>query len=145
MRPRLSIFVLCMLSMLTLGGCAAINAYTQSPAAVPLEQAAVAVAVASVVKGDAVKAARIVSIAKAVLAADTGVSVALPDVEKLINNKVLALNLPAADQILAGILTAAVTEAIQAQISIATQGAISSSTQLAVATVCKWVITDAGG
>jgi len=145
MRNARSIFALCMLSMLTLDGCAAINAYTQSPAAVPLEQAAVAAAVASVVKGDAVKAARIVSIAKAVLAADTGVSVALPDVEKLINNKVLALNLPAADQILAGILTAAVTEAIQAQISIATQGAISSSTQLAIATVCKWVITDAGG
>lgn len=147
---RLSIMPLILVALVVLGlsglgGCTAVNSFTQAPANIPVERIAVAAAVATVVGADQAKAAHVISIAKAVLAADTGAAVALSDVELLVNARVAALGLPPVDAALAAVLMAAVSQAIQNQINISTQGVVSPQTQLAIATVCKWVIADAGG
>jgi hypothetical protein len=138
-------------SFVALTACAGLSSFL-SPAAQPLEQAAVGAAVFAAVSADkatttvqAARAARINQIAKSILALDTGSSMALTDVEIIVNSKVAALNLPAADQLLAQLLTASLGEAIQAQLALTSKGAVSPQTQVAIASVMNWIITDTGG
>jgi hypothetical protein len=123
-----------------------------APSALPLEQAAVGAAVftaetanhASPVEQVA-RAVAINKIAKQILAVDQNSSMALTDVELIVNAKVQALNLPAPDMLVAALLTASLGQAVQAQLAVTTKGAISPQTQVAVATVCNWIIADTGG
>lgn len=138
-------------ALVMLTACAGLSSFL-SPAAQPLEQAAVGAAVFAAVSADkatpavqAQRAATINKIAKEVLSLDTGTSMALTDVEIIVNAKVAALNLPAAEQLLASLLTAALGQAIQAQLAVTTKGAISPTTQIAIATVAGWIIVDTGG
>jgi len=131
----------CLALTVALAGCAIL----QSAPAVPVEQAAVAAAVVTVEVKDPAAGPKIVSIAKAVLAADTGASVALSDISTLVNTEIAKLNLPPADQVLADALVAALEQQITAIVSAKTGTVVSPSTQLAIATVCNWVIADAGG
>lgn len=143
---RLSLLILLVIlvaGLLSLSACENLSALV-APAAQPLEQAAVAAAVEATVKGDPVKAARVVAIAREVLVLDSGTSAALADIEIIVNAKVAALSLPPADQLLAAVLVAALGQAVQQQLAITTKGAVSPQTQIAIASVCKWVIVDAG-
>ncbi len=134
-----------------LTACASLSSLL-SPAAAPLEQAAIGAAVFASVSADkassavqAQRAAKINQIAKEVLALDTNTSMALVDVEVIVNSKIAALNLPAQDLLLAQILTASLGQAIQAQLALTSKGAVSPQTQVAIATVCGWIIADTGG
>ena len=132
-------------------GCA----YTSqliAPSSLPLEQAAIGAAVFTAVsanKADAAtqtaRAAKINAIAKQILAADSGVNMALSDVEIIVNARIQQLNLPPADAIVADMLVQALGQALQQQLALSTKGAISPTTQLAVAQVCNWIIADTGG
>lgn len=123
-----------------------------APSALPLEQAAVGAAVytaetanhASAVEQIA-RAVAINKIAKQVLSIDQNSSMALVDIELIVNAKVQALNLPPPDMLVAALLTAALGQAVQAQLAVTTKGAISPQTQVAVAAVCGWIIADTGG
>jgi hypothetical protein len=123
-----------------------------APASMPLEQAAVAAAVVTTITANhadaaeqKARAARIVTIAREVLTLDTGASMALADVEIIVNSKVAQLNLPPADALLADMLVAMLGAEMQRQLALSTTGAVSPTTQVAIAAVCRWVIVDAGG
>lgn len=139
------------LALVALTACAGLSNLL-APSAMPLEQAAVGAAVftaetanhATVVEQTA-RAVTINKIAKEVLAVDTNSSMALADVEIIVNAKIATLNLPAADMLVAALLTNALGQAVQAQLAVTTKGAISPQTQVAVATVCGWIIADTGG
>lgn len=134
-----------------MGGCAFTSALI-APAAMPLEQAAIGAAVFTAETANkataatqAARAATINKVAKQILAVDQNTSMALTDVELIVNAKVQALGLPAADLLVANLLTAALGQALQAQLAVTTKGAISPQTQVAVAAVCNWIIADTGG
>lgn len=134
-----------------LSGCGNLSAFL-APSAMPLEQAAVGAAIFSAESANKAtpaeqiaRAGTINRIAKEILATDTGTSAALADVEVIVNAKVQALNLPAADALVADLLVKALGDTVQAQLSITTKGAVSPQTQVAIATVCGWIITDTGG
>ena len=136
---------------LSVTGCAALSTLS-APQYLPLEQAAVAAAVYTAETANhadaatqTARAAKINAIAKQILAVDQGTSAALADIELIANAKVAALNLPPADLLVAQLLVASLGQAIQAQLAVTTQGAISPQTQVAIADVCKWIITDTGG
>lgn len=153
MRSFKSLLILPSLLLLaaSLSGCGSLSALI-APSAQPLEQAAVGAAVftaetanhadAATVKS---RAATINKIAKDVLSLDTGTSMALADVEVIVNSKVAQLNLPPADVLVAQLLTATLGQALQAQLAITTKGTVSPQTQVAIATVCGWIVTDTGG
>ena len=137
---------LCMLS-----ACAGLSSLL-APSALPLEQAAVGAAVFTAETANhaspaeqVARAQTINKIAKAILALDTNSSMALADVELIVNAKVAALNLPPADLLVAQLLVASLGQAVQAQLVVTTKGAISPQTQVAVATVASWIIADTGG
>ena len=90
------------------------------------------------------RAVKINTIAKQVLAIDQNTSMALVDVEAIVDAKIATLNLPAPDLIVANMLTAALGQALSAQLALTTKGAISPQTQIAIADVCNWIITDTG-
>ena len=134
-----------------LAGCVPLSELT-APASMPLEQAAVAAAVMTTITANhalpdeqKTRAAKIVTIAREVLTLDTGASMALADVEVIVNSKVAQLNLPPADALLADMLVAALGAQMQRQLALTTSGAVSPTTQVAIAAVCRWVIVDAGG
>jgi hypothetical protein len=134
-----------------LSACAGLATFV-SPAAMPLEQAAVGAAVFTTISANkaspavqAERAQRINAIAKQVLALDKNSSMAIVDVEIIVNSKIASLNLPPADLLLAQLLTASLGQALQAQLAVTTKGAISPQTQVAIADVCSWVIADTGG
>lgn len=135
----------------TLTACAGLSNLL-APSAMPLEQAAVGAAVYTAETANkatpaeqVARAATINKIAKAVLAADTNTSMALADVELIVNAKVSALGLAPADMLVAQLLTASLGQAIQAQLAVTTKGAVSPQTQVAIADVCNWIIADTGG
>ena len=140
-----------LLILTTISGCAATSQLI-APSSLPLEQAAIGAAVFTAVsanKADAAtqtaRAAKINAIAKQILAADSGVNMALSDVEIIVNARIQQLNLPPADAIVADMLVQALGQALQQQLALSTKGAISPTTQLAVAQVCNWIIADTGG
>jgi hypothetical protein len=123
-----------------------------APSAMPLQQAAVGAAVFTAETANhatpaeqVARAVTINKIAKAILAVDQNSNMALADVEVIVNAKVQALNLPAADLLVAELLTNALGQAVQAQLAVTTKGAVSPQTQVAIATVCNWIIVDTGG
>ena len=143
--------VLVVVVALSMGACSSLATLVQ-PSAMPLEQAAVGAAVFAAESADkatpavqAQRAARINAIAKQILALDSQSSMALTDVELIVNAKIAALGLPAQDALLASILTASLGQAIQAQLAVTSKGAISPTTQIAIADICNWVIADTGG
>lgn len=145
-----ALLVICSLAYL-MTGCAGL-ATLVSPAAMPMEQAAVGAAVYTAETANHVspaeqvaRAVKINQIAKEILAVDQSASMALADVEIIVNAKIQALNLPPPDMLVASLLTAALGQALQAQLAVTTKGAISPQTQIAVATVCSWIIADTGG
>lgn len=151
MKNRYSTFVLLGLCLLALDGCAGLSILL-APSSLPLEQAAVAAAVFSAETANHADAAtqharavRINAIAKQVLALDQGANMALVDIEIIVNAKIQALNLPAPDLLVADLLINALGQAIQGQLSLTTKGAISPQTQVAIAGLCNWIITDTGG
>jgi hypothetical protein len=119
-------------------GCATIEKIV-TPAAQPFIQAAVDAAVASAVQ-KGVPALEIKSIAAQVLAVDTGSSVALSEVESIINGKLVGLNLSPADLAAAEILTATMEAVIETQLTGATAISVSAQTQVAVAELMNDII-----
>lgn len=112
--------------------------------------AAVAAAVATTITDGnptkaqaAVRASKIAQIAREVLALDQGANMALVDVQVIVNSKIAQLDLPPADIFLAQMLTASLGQIIQQQLALTSKGAVSPDTQIAIATVCQWIINDA--
>jgi len=124
--------------MLGISGCATL-AKVFNPTAQPFVQAAVDVAVATAVQ-KGIPAAKIKSLAQQVLAADIGTTVALTAIEKIINQKIIALNLPLADLAAAEILTSTLTGVIQLELSGTAASAVTAQTQVAVADICNDLI-----
>lgn len=122
-------------------------AYLESPAAQPFDAIAVAVAVDSVVGTNTVtqaaRASAVKRIAQEVLAADTGVTATLDNLEGIATAKVAALKLPPGDQAAAQLFLAVLDTAINQYASKVTGGSNVASTQAAIATVCNWVIAEA--
>lgn len=124
-----------------LSGCAEVQGFLNSPAAVPVEQAVVLVAVGTA-ESKGVSAAEINKVCKVALAADSGTSATLATVTAAVQAELATLNLPAADQLAAGILEAALSEAIEAKIG---QNADVATAQADVATVLGYAIAATGG
>lgn len=133
-----------MLPLLSLSGCATL-ASALTPAAQPFLQVAVDAAVATAVGSDAstqkAKALKIKTIATEVLTIDTGTQVALSAVEAAVNAKIATLNLPPADQLAAQLLTSALAAIIQTKLNTSTAGAVTQTTQVAVADIANDVIS----
>jgi hypothetical protein len=125
-------------SLIAFTGCATLGKIV-TPVAAPFIQAAVDAAVATAVQ-KGVAAAKIKTIASEVLAADTGTQVALSAVESIINQKLVALDLPPADLAAAEILTATLTGVIQLQLTGTAATAITAQTQVAVADIMNDLI-----
>jgi hypothetical protein len=143
--------VAALVAVFAMTGCAGL-ATLVSPSAMPLEQAAVGAAVFTTISNgkasvetQTARAARINAVAKQVLAIDQKSSMALVDVETIINAKLQSLNLPPADLLLGQMLVATLGQALQAQVAVTSKGALSPQTQIAIADVCNWVIADTGG
>lgn len=138
--------LLALAMVLCIPGCAVLTKVLGGAAA-PIEQAAVDIAVASAVGTDkttqAARAKQIAAVATQLLAIDDGSQVTITVLEAALNAKIIALGLPPADQAAAQLLTAAITTAISAELANVTNGAITPTTQVAIATVLGWVITAA--
>lgn len=122
-------------------GCASIEKFIGTPTGQAVILASVDVAVATA-EQKGISATKINTIAKAALAADSGVSGTLSAVSALVSAQVVKLNLPAGDQAAADILEAALGAVIQSKL----QGnATLASSQAAVADVLNAVIVATGG
>lgn len=128
------------LAVTALTGCTTMQKVF-SPNAAPYVTAAVDVAVATA-ESKGVPAAKINSIAKQALAADTGAGASLAAVTALVNTQVAKLNLPAADLAAVQILELALTSAVQQQIG---QNPNVAVAQADVAQLLNAVISATGG
>lgn len=133
------------LAALSLCGCGTLSKLT-TPTAQPYIQAAVAVAVATAVgtgntASQQAKALQIKGIAQQLLAVDEGATVPLTQLEAIVNAKIAAMKLPAGDVIAAQVLMAAISTTVQLEIQNLTNGAVSPTTQAAVAAILTDVIT----
>lgn len=135
--------ILLAVAALTLGGCA----YLESPAAQPFDAIAVAVAVDTVVGTNtatqAVRAAAVKRIAQEVLAADTGAVATVASLEALAGAKIALLKLPPGDAAAVNLMLAVLDTAVNTYIAKVSGGATAANAQVAVATVCTWVIAEA--
>lgn len=135
---------LLVLPLLSLSGCANL-ASVLTPASQPFLQVAVDAAVAGAVGSDAstqkAKALKIKTIATEVLTIDTGTQVALSAVEAAVNAKIATLNLPPADLVAAQLLTATLAAVIQTKLNTSTAGAVTQTTQVAIADIANDVIS----
>lgn len=134
----IAVMLACLVSTVaTLSACSTL-AKLVTPGAQPFVAAAADVAVATAVsKG--ISAKQIKSIAQEVLAVDQGEAVTLTSIQAFVNTKIAGLNLPAGDVAASQILLAALSEAVQQEISSA-QGKITPTTQAAIAEVLNDVI-----
>jgi hypothetical protein len=123
---------------LPLSGCASIQSFLNSPAAVPVEQSVVLVAVGTA-ESKGITAAEINKVATVALAADQGTQATLGAVSVAVNAELASLNLPAADQAAAGILVAALSAAVEAKVGTNADVALA---QTDVATILGYVIAD---
>jgi hypothetical protein len=132
------------LPLLSLSGCSTL-ASVLTPAAQPFLQVAVDAAVATAVGSNAAtqkaNAVKIKTIATEVLTLDTGTMVALSAVEAAVNAKIATLNLPPADLAAANLLTATLAAVIQTKLSTSAAGAVTATTQVAVADIANDVIS----
>jgi len=125
----------------SLCGCATLSAIFTNPSSAPYITAAVDIAVATA-EAKGVNATDINRIAKAALAADTGVTGTLSAISGLINGAIAKLKLPAGDQAAADILEIALSAAIQAKIG--TNSTVAQA-QAAISDVLNAVIAASGG
>lgn len=125
-----------------LSGCATL----QSPAAQPFDQIGVAVAVDLVVGTNPVtqasRAHAVKDIAQKVLAADTGVVTTVAELQAVALAKVQALGLPPGDAAAAAILLTVVNRAVDHYVASVASGASLGNAQVAISTVCGWVIDE---
>lgn len=130
-------------AMIMLGACA----YFESPAAQPFDAIAVAVAVDTVVGTNTVtqaaRAGAVKRIAQEVLAADTGTVATVASLEALAGSKIALLKLPPGDETAVNLLLAVLDTAANTYLAKLSGGATAANTQVAVATVCNWVISEA--
>jgi len=120
----------------------------ESPAAQPFDAIAVGVAVDTVVGTNAAtqaaRASAVKAIAQKVLAADTGVTATVGNLQALAMAQIAKLNLPPGDAAAADLLVAVLNTAATQYISTLTAGnANVANTEVAVAQVCNWVIAEA--
>ncbi len=119
-----------------------------TPAANPLIQVAVDVAVAQVIgtPGPAAhaKALQIASIAKTALAVDQGSSVAIGAIQAAVNAEIVKLNLPPADLLAAQVLVQTIDAIIQQKLSTGSTttpaGTVTPATTVAIAQILNDVI-----
>lgn len=127
----------------TVVGCATL----MSPQAAPFEQLGIAVAVDTVVGVNpvtqAARAHAVLDVAQKVLAADTGAVTTVDSLKAVAAARVTELGLPPGDAAAAQILLAVVNSAVDQYVASLTGGASAGNAQVAVATVCKWVIAEA--
>lgn len=126
---------------LMFSGCASIESFISSPTGAATVTAAVDVAVATA-ESKGVPAAQINSIAKTVLAADSGTAGTLAALSALVDSQIAKAGLPAADLAAAQILEVALAAGITAKIG---NNADLAAAQAAVATVLQEVIAASGG
>lgn len=133
-------------AVLTLAACSTLSNLT-TPAANPLVQVAVDVAVAQVVGTGAAahaKAVKISSIASQALALDTGSSVAITAIEASVTAQIAKLNLPPADALAANVLVqtveALITQKLSSGSTTTSAGTVTSTTNVAIALVLNDVI-----
>ena len=139
MKSIITIMTTC--ALMALCACASIQSFLGSPAAQPVIDATVLVAVATA-EAKGVPAAQINKVAKAALAADTGVSGTLAAVSALVDQAISNSGLPAADLAAAKILEVALAAAITAKIG---DNAELATVQADVAVVLNSVIAASGG
>lgn len=124
-----------------LGGCATVEGLFASPAAAPVIESVVLIAVGTA-ESKGITAAEINKVCKIALAADSGTGATLATVAAAVNAELAILNLPAADLAAANILEAALSAAIQAKIG---SNADVATTEENVATVLAVAINATGG
>lgn len=122
-------------------GCASVTSFFGSPTGVAVVDASVLVAVATA-EQKGVPAAQINKVAKAALAADSGVSGTLAAVSGLVDDAIAKSGLPAADLAAAKILEVAIAAAISAKVG---NNADLAAAQADVAVVLNAVIAASGG
>jgi uncharacterized protein YceK len=127
--------------LVALAGCASVSSFFSSPTAAPIIVASVDIAVATA-EQKGITAAQINTVAKAALAADTGVNGTLAAVSALVDADVAKLNIPAGDKAAADILIAALSGAVSAKVGTSTSLA---AAQADAATVLQAVIAATGG
>lgn len=131
------------LALSALSGCK----YLESPAAQPFDAVAVAVAVDAIVGTNtltqAARAAAVKKIAAEVLAADTGAIATVASLEALAGSKIALLKLPPGDEAAVNLMLAVLDTAVNTYVSKLTGGGSAANAQVAVATVCTWVIAEA--
>lgn len=130
-----------MLMVSSLPGCASVESFLGSPNGQIVAVAAVDVAVATA-EQKGVPAAQINKVAKAALAADTGVSGSLAVISALVDDAIAKSNLPAGDLAAAKILEVALGASIQSKIG---NSANVAAAQAAIADVLRAVIAASGG
>lgn len=132
--------------LVTIGALAGCQ-YLQSPAAQPFDAIAVSVAVDTVVGTNSVtqaaRASAVKDIASKVLAADTGAVATVAELEALAGSKIALLKLPPGDAAAVNLMLAVLDTAVNTYIASLTGGATAQNAQVAVATVCNWVIAEA--
>lgn len=127
--------------MIAMSGCATVEGFFSSPTGEAVAIVAVDVAVATA-EAKGVPASQINKIAKAALAADTGVSGTLAALSSLVDQQIAAAGLPAADLAAAKILEVAISASITAKVG---NNADLAAAQAAVATVLQEAIAASGG
>jgi hypothetical protein len=146
MKPRALALVCAAALAALICGCSTLSNLT-TPAANPLIQVAVDVAVAQVVGTGAsahAQAQKISSIAQQALALDNGSSVAITAIESAVNAQIAKLNLPPADALAANVLVQTVETLITQKLgggsTTTTAGTVTSTTNVAIALVLNDVI-----
>jgi len=125
----------------TLAGCASLNSFFGTPTGTAVTAAAVDVAVATA-EQKGISAAQINAVAKAALAADTGVAGTLAAVAGLVEADVAKTTIPAGDKAAIDILVATLASEITAKVG---SNATLAATQAAAAVVLEQVIVATGG
>jgi hypothetical protein len=126
---------------IALSACATVQSFFGSPSGVAVVDASVLVAVATA-EQKGVPAAQINKVAKAALAADTGVAGSLAAISGLVDQAIANSGLPAADLAAAKILEVAISAAIAAKVG---NNADLAAAQADVAVVLNAVIAASGG
>jgi len=127
--------------LVAMSGCATVSGWLASPTGEAVAIVAVDVAVATA-ESKGVPASQINKIAKAALAADTGVSGTLEALSALVDQQIAASGLPAADLAAAKILEVAISASITAKIG---SNKDLAAAQAAVAVVLQEAIAASGG
>ncbi len=125
----------------SLAGCASLNSFFSTPTGTAVTAAAVDVAVATA-EQKGISAARINAVAKAALAADTGVTGTLAAVAGLVEADVAKTTIPAGDKAAVDLLVATLASEITAKVG---SNATLAATQAAAAVVLEQVIVATGG